>query len=111
MDKRSVSIAILFLAAVLEAGGDAILRKALHTNAPWIRLMLFATGATVLFSYGYTVNAPAWDFGSLLGIYVVFFFIVAQAMSWLFFGQAPSMAVMIGGSLIAVGGCVITVAA
>ncbi len=111
MDKRSVSIAILFLAAVLEAGGDAILRKALHTNAPWIRLTLFALGGTILFAYGYTVNAPAWDFGSLLGLYVVFFFVVAQAMSWLFFGQAPSLAVMAGGGLIAAGGCVIMVAA
>ncbi len=111
MDKRSVSIAILFLAAVLEAGGDAILRKALHTNAPWIRLVLFAFGGTVLFAYGYAVNAPAWDFGRLLGLYVVFFFVVAQAMSWLFFDQAPSSAVLIGGGLIAAGGCVISLAA
>jgi small multidrug resistance family-3 protein len=110
LEKRSVSIAILFLAAVLEAGGDAILRKALHTDAPWIRLSLFATGAAVLFSYGYAVNAPAWDFGSLLGLYVVFFFVVAQTMSWLLFGQPPSIAVMIGGGLIAAGGCVITFA-
>ena len=94
----------------MEAGGDAILRKALHTNAPWIRLVLFGLGGTILFAYGYTVNAPAWDFGSLLGLYVVFFFVVAQAMSWLFFGQAPSLAVMVGGSLIAAGGCVIMVA-
>lgn len=110
MGNRTVAIAILFLAAVLEAGGDAILRKALHTDAPWFRLTLFGLGGMVLFAYGFMVNTPAWDFGSLLGIYVVFFFIVAQAMSWLFFGQAPSTAVLIGGSLIAMGGCVITVA-
>ncbi len=111
MGNRGVAIAILFLAAVLEAGGDAILRKALHTNAPWTRLVLFVVGAAVLFSYDYAVNAPAWDFSSLLGLYVVFVFVVAQLMSWLFFGQAPSVAVMIGGCLIAAGGCVISVAA
>jgi small multidrug resistance family-3 protein len=111
LDKRSVTIAILFLAAVLEVGGDTILRKALHTNAPWIRLGLFAAGGAILFAYGYTANAPAWDFSSLLGLYVIFFFVVAQAMSGLFFGQTSSLAVMIGGSLIAAGGCVITVAA
>ena len=111
MDKRSVSIAILFLAAVLEAGGDAIVRKALHTNAPWTRIPLFVAGGLILTAYGYAVNAPAWDFGRLLGLYVVFFFVVAQAMSWLFFDQAPSTAVLIGGGLIAAGGCVISLAA
>ena len=33
--------------------------------------------AVVLFTYGLTVNAPPWNFGKLLGLYVVFFFIIA----------------------------------
>jgi uncharacterized membrane protein len=107
---RGVSIAILFFAAVLEAGGDALVRKALHSHAPWSRLALFSVSAAILFAYGYTVNAPAWDFGKLLGLYVVFFFVVAQLMSWLIFGQPPSIAVMIGGGLITTGGFVIAIA-
>ena len=107
MSNRALSIAVLFLAAVLEAGGDALVRKALHSQTQWLRVGLFTAGGFILLAYGYAVNAPAWDFGSLLGLYVVFFFLVAQAMSWLVFGQQPSLPVMIGGGLITVGGCVI----
>ena len=110
MSNRALSIAVLFLAAVLEAGGDALVRKALHSQAWWLRLALFAVGGLILLAYGYAVNAPAWDFGSLLGLYVVFFFLVAQVMSWTLFGEQPSLAVMIGGGLITAGGCVIAVA-
>jgi len=34
----------------------------------------------VLFLYGCTVSAPCWDFGRLLGIYVVFLCVAAQAV-------------------------------
>jgi small multidrug resistance family-3 protein len=108
---RSVSIAILLLAAVLEAGGDAVVRKALHSHVQGTRFALFAAAAVVLLAYGYAVNAPAWDFGKLLGLYVVFFFVIAQLMSWLFFRQPPTLAVIVGGGLIAAGGVVIAMAA
>ena len=64
----------------------------------------------ILLAYGYTVNAPAWDFGSLLGLYVVFFFVIAQLTSWLVFGQPPTLAVIVGGGLITTGGFVIAMA-
>lgn len=35
---RGVSIAILLLASVLEAGGDAIVQKALHSHTQWSRV-------------------------------------------------------------------------
>jgi len=111
LTNRAVSIGILLLAAILEAGGDAVVRKALHHPSQVTRMVLFALGGMVLLAYGYTVNAPAWDFGRLLGLYVVFFFIVAQLMSWLLFNQAPSLAVLIGGGLITAGGFVMAAAA
>ncbi len=107
---KTVSILILALAALLEAGGDAVVRTGLHANAPLVRAAWFAVGACVLFAYGYTVNAPAWDFGKLLGLYVVFFFVAAQMISWLAFGQPPSRAVLFGGVLIVSGGVVISAA-
>jgi small multidrug resistance family-3 protein len=61
----------------------------------------------MLFAYGYTVNAPGWDFGRLLGIYIVLLFVVAQIVSWLAFGQRPGTALLIGGALIVAGGIVI----
>ncbi len=91
-----IALLVLFLAAVLEAGGDALVRTGLEASTATRKLALFAAGAVVLFAYGYAVNAPRWDFGKLLGIYVVFFFVVAQAISWLGFGQKPSLPILAG---------------
>lgn len=73
-------------------------------------MALFGLGAVVLFAYGWTVNALPWDFGKLIGVYVVFFFIIAQLISWLIFKHIPSVTVLIGGSLIIAGGLVISTA-
>ena len=99
---------ILFLAALLEAGGDALVRTGLEAAAAPRRVVLFAAGAAVLLAYGYAVNAPRWDFGKLLGIYVVFFFVVAQAISWLAFAQKPSLPIFVGGAFIVTGGLIIS---
>jgi drug/metabolite transporter (DMT)-like permease len=107
---RTTAILVLLFAAALEASGDAIIRVGLHTDTVWHRCAMFAAAAVVLFAYGLTVNAPPWDFGKLLGLYVVFFFVIAQLISWLFFKQTPSPVVLIGGSLIVAGGIVISFA-
>jgi drug/metabolite transporter (DMT)-like permease len=107
---RTTSILILLLAAILEAGGDAFVRKGMHGAEPARRFALFISGACVLFAYAWLVNAPPWRFGSLLGLYVVFFFVIAQLMSWVVFGEPPSIAVMVGGGLIISGGVIIAIA-
>jgi drug/metabolite transporter superfamily protein YnfA len=108
--KLTTTLLILFTAAVLEAGGDAVVRTGLHAPNGIRRAILFAAGGLVLFSYGWVVNAPPWDFGRLLGVYVVFFFVVAQIISWLAFSQKPSVAVLVGGVFIIAGGCIISFA-
>jgi small multidrug resistance family-3 protein len=100
---------VLFLAALLEVGGDALVRHGLRAHMLPVRLVFFALGGVVLLSYGYVVNTPAWDFGRLLGVYVVLFFVVAQLMSWLAFGQPPTGAVWLGGAFIIVGGVIMSV--
>jgi small multidrug resistance family-3 protein len=111
MDFKQIHVAlpILFSAAVLEAGGDALVRMGLRAPASMARTLLFLTAAIVLFTYGYVVNVPNWDFGRLLGIYVVIFFVVAQLISWLAFRQPPNGAVLIGGAFIIAGGCIISI--
>ncbi len=97
---------MLFGAALLEAGGDALVRKGLHAPATG-RIAFLLAGGALLLVYGCVVNAAPWDFGRLIGVYVVFFFLVAQAISWLVFGQAPGGRVMLGGALIVLGGLIV----
>ena len=104
---KTTTLLVLVLAAVLEAGGDAVIRAGIRGPAGAARAVLFVVGGLVLFSYGWTVNAPPWDFGRLLGLYVVFFFVIAQALSWLVFHEPPSRQVLAGGVLIVAGGLVI----
>lgn len=106
--KQSTTLLLLFTAALMEAGGDAIVRWGLRASDTKTRAICFIAGAVVLFLYGYLVNAPAWDFGRLLGIYVVFFFVVAQLISWIAFHQPPSRSVLLGGAFIVAGGVIIS---
>src|SRR5438445_6050773 len=110
MDAKQLSTVLLLLlsAALLEAGGDAIVRLGLHASTMLARGLLFLIGGLVLFTYGYVVNAPAWEFGRLLGVYVVFFFFVAQLISWIVFHQRPSAAVIIGRVFIVTGGIILS---
>jgi small multidrug resistance family-3 protein len=105
---RTLSLFILLLAAVLEAGGDALVRASLHSSSASARLALLLAGAIVLCSYGYAVNRPPWDFGRLIGVYVVFFFVVAQAIAWLAFNQRPTSPIIVGGAFVVAGGVIMT---
>jgi small multidrug resistance family-3 protein len=105
------ALPLLFVAAVLEAGGDALVRHGLHASPTARRLLFLAAGALILFGYGCVVNAPPWDFGKLLGIYVVFFFLIAQVIGWLVFGQVPTRGVWLGGAFIVIGGAIISATA
>jgi len=69
---------------------------------------MFVIGAVVLFAYGVAVNAPPWDFGRLLGVYVTLFFLVAQVINLVVFGVRPDLPVLVGGALIVAGGLTIT---
>ncbi|MBV8884454.1 MAG: hypothetical protein JO235_10725 [Chroococcidiopsidaceae cyanobacterium CP_BM_RX_35] len=99
---------LLFVAAVLEAGGDALVRTGLHSSLLVKRTEFLLLGGFVLFSYGVVVNLLDWDFGRLLGVYVTLFFLVAQLINYFGFGQKPSVAILVGGALIVGGGLIIS---
>jgi drug/metabolite transporter (DMT)-like permease len=52
------------------------------------------------------VNAPPWEFGQLLGLYVVFFFVTSQVIAWVVFKQSPTLHSTIAAVLIVAGGVV-----
>jgi hypothetical protein len=98
---------LLAVAAFLEAFGDSLFQSGIYRSTGAARGIFFLSGAIVLALYGFTVNIPHWDFGKLLGIYVVLFFLVAQVLAKVRFNQAPTTPIYVGGTLIATGGLII----
>ena len=103
-----IALLILAVAALLEAGGDAIVRTGLHSHAATPKAGLIVLGGLVLLAYGITVNTPSWDFGRLLGVYVTLFFVAAQAINLFAFHVQPGVPVLLGGTLIIAGGLLMT---
>jgi drug/metabolite transporter superfamily protein YnfA len=101
------ALCLLALAAVFEAFGDSLFQSGIHRSAGVSRGLFVVSGAVVLALYGLAVNLPHWDFGRLLGIYVVLFFLVAQVLARIRFNQAPTTPIYVGGALIVSGGLVI----
>ena len=101
-----VILSLLLLAAFLEVGGDALMRTGLHA-AGTTRVARLLAGTAVLAAYGTLINLGPWDFGRILGTYVVLFFIVSQIVNWVGFGHAPGWPVLLGGVLIFSGGAVL----
>jgi drug/metabolite transporter superfamily protein YnfA len=107
---RSGALCFLLLAAFLEAYGDSCFQTALYRASGTSRAFAFIGGAVSLAAYGLVVNAPRWEFGKLLGAYVVLFFLLAQIVARVRFHQTPTLPILIGGALIVAGGCVISIA-
>ncbi|MFP5237570.1 MAG: hypothetical protein ACLGSD_16860 [Acidobacteriota bacterium] len=103
------TVAVLSLAALFETWGDSFFQSAFYRSTGAARIAPILTGILVLAIYGSLVNAPRWDFGRLLGLYVVLFFLAAQVLNWFRFGQAPTPPIYAGGALILAGGLVIAV--
>ena len=101
--------AVLALAAYLEVQGDACFQSGLHHSAGVKQMGWFVAGTVVLVCYSLFLNSSKIDFGKLLGIYVVLFFLVAQIVARLQFHQSPSKPIYVGGVLIVIGGLVMTI--
>src|SRR5437016_5166158 len=106
---RGGALLILVLAAFLEAYGDSCFQSALYRSVGISRAIAFLAGTASLVTYGLVVNVPRWDFGKLLGIYVVVFFLLAQVLARVRFGQTPTLPILAGGVLIVAGGVIISV--
>ena len=96
---------LLVLAALLEVGGDALIRNGLQRKGA----ALLLAGAATLVIYGFMVNMTKLDFSRLMGIYIVVFFLVAQAVAVLVFRESIDRAVIFGGGLVVLGGIVMAV--
>ncbi len=68
----------------------------------------FAAGTIVLVGYSLFLNSSGVDFGKLLGIYVVLFFLIAQVVARVQFHQSPSNPIYLGGAFVVAGGLIMT---
>jgi hypothetical protein len=105
---RVGTFAVLLLAAFLEAYGDSCFQVGLYRSSGVARYIAFAGGAITLSLYGLVVNTPPWEFGKLLGLYVVLFFVAIQILAKVRFNQTPTPPILVGGSLIFLGGMIIS---
>jgi small multidrug resistance family-3 protein len=94
---------VFIAAAVLEVGGDAVIRKGLRGSMVWVIIAGFA----VLGCYGLVVNMVKWDFSRLLGVYVAVFAVVSVLAGRFVFKEAVPPSTWIGLAIIVVGGAVI----
>jgi drug/metabolite transporter superfamily protein YnfA len=96
------ALAVLIGAAVLEVGGDSLIRKGMRGGG----LALVGLGFVVLGSYGVLVNLLDINFSKLLGAYVGVFAVISVLVGRLTFrDHVPAstwagLAVILGGSLI-----------
>jgi hypothetical protein len=101
------ALAVLTLAAFLEAWGDSFFQVGFYRSTGLGRVLALIAGAVVLSAYGSVVNVPRWDFGKLLGAYVVLFFLMAQLLNRVRFHQSPTAPIYAGGALIVAGGLIV----
>jgi len=94
----------VFAATVFEAGGDAIVRIALHHQSVSARIGLFLLGYLLLALYGTSLNLAPVEFAAVTGMYVATLFVVFQIVNFLFFGVLPTTATLVGGAFIVIGG-------
>jgi small multidrug resistance family-3 protein len=102
---RGVALLVMAAAAVLEVGGDALIRKGMRGGG----LALIVIGFVVLGSYGVVVNLLDLDFSRLLGAYVGIFALVSVAAGRLVFGDRVPPSTWIGLGIVLFGSLVIHV--
>ena len=94
---------LVFLgAAVLEVGGDAVVRKGLRGGS----LGVIVAGGAMLGFYGLVVNMVKWDFSKLLGVYVAIFAVTSILFGRFVFRETVPYSTWLG-LLVIVGGALI----
>ena len=95
---------LIFLgAAMLEVGGDAVVRQGLRRS----NLAIILLGCVTLGAYGVLVNTVRWDFSKLLGVYVAVFALVSIVSGRFVFKEDVPVTTWIGLVVIICGGMII----
>ncbi len=90
-------------AAILEVGGNAVVRKGLRGSG----LLIILAGCVMLGCYGLVVNMVKWDFSKLLGVYVAIFALIGILFGRFVFNENIPTATWMGLIVIIGGGLII----
>src|SRR5215813_13471260 len=90
---------VFIASAVLEVGGDALIRAGLRGE----RVALVVAGFLILGSYGLLLNTMTWDFTRLLGTYIAMFALASALFGCFVFRDAPSPTTWFGLVLVLAG--------
>ena len=94
---------VFAVAALLEVGGDAIIRRGIRSHSAAI----IGVGCATLAAYGVLVNSIRWDFSKLLGVYVGFFALASVVFGRFAFHERIALSTWSGLALILTGCLVI----
>lgn len=103
-----IAWAFLIGATSLESTGDALVRIGLFERAGAARVAVMAGGGVLLFGYGTMLNLAPLPFERVVGLYIATLFVIWQIVSFVTFRTMPSAPILVGGSLIVLGGLVVT---
>jgi small multidrug resistance family-3 protein len=94
---------VFVAAAILEVGGDALVRAGLRGHT----IAFVVAGFVSLGTYGLVVNMLRWDFTSLLGSYVAVFAVTSAVFGRFVFGEALSYQSIVGLAIMLLGAVVL----
>src|ERR1700690_465883 len=99
----SIAWLIFIAAALLEVGGDAVIRRGLRGRS----VAFVMAGFIALGCYGLVVNSVKWDFSKLIGVYVAFFALISVLVGRFVLKESVPLSTWAGLTLILAGGMVI----
>ena len=105
--KLLLILGFLMVATAMEVTGDAVVRLGLAPQPLGAKLLYFAGGGVLLFGYGYALNSAPIEFEKVVGIYIATLFVMWQIIGFLFFRHVPTIPILVGGTLIIVGGLIV----
>jgi small multidrug resistance family-3 protein len=94
---------VMLAAAILEVGGDAMIRAGLRARGWWV----VALGAATLAAYGVILNRLPIAFSKLLGAYVALFALASVAFGRLAFREEVATSTWVGLAVVLLGGAII----
>lgn len=108
MSQTLSALAFLLVATALEVSGDAVVRIAIYNHVGVTRLALMLSGAALLFGYGFSLNLAPVEFRHVVGLYIATLFVMWQVINFLVFRTVPNLPIFVGGTLVVVGGLIVT---